>query len=77
MNISVYVTNQCGDEVKEEDRLIWYPNLIKAIETYISIFNNLPQIGIEILEDENLDPVKIKGININPILKKLVVHFEC
>lgn len=77
MNITVYVTNQNGDEVEEKDRLVWYPNLVKAIEAYISIFNNLPQIGIEILEDDDLDPITIKGININPISKKLIVHFEC
>ena len=77
MNITVYVTNQNGDEVEEKDRLVWYPNLVKAIEAYISIFNNLPQIGIDIFEADDLDPITIKGININPISKKLIVHFEC
>ena len=66
MNITVYVTNQNGDEVEEKDRLVWYPNLVKAIEAYISIFNNLPQIGIDIFEADDLDPITIKGININP-----------
>lgn len=76
MNITVYVTDQSGDEVEEKYRLMWYPGLIKAIEAYISIFNNLPQIGIEFLEDEDFEPLIITGININPILKKLVVRFE-
>jgi hypothetical protein len=29
MNIKVYATNKSGDETSEENRLLWYPNLIK------------------------------------------------
>jgi hypothetical protein len=76
MKIKVYATDKSGDETNEENRLLWYPNLIKALHTYISMFNNLPQIGIEFLEDDGLDPMTIKGIVINPISEEITVHFE-
>jgi hypothetical protein len=76
MKIKVYATDLRGDETSEENRLLWYPNLIKALHAYISIFNNLPQIGIEFLEDDSLDPMIIKGIVINPISQEITVCFE-
>jgi hypothetical protein len=76
MNIKVYATDKSGDETNEENRLLWYPNLIKALHIYISMFNNLPQIGIEFLEDDDYDPMIIKGIVINPISQEITVRFE-
>ena len=65
-----------GDETNEENRLLWYPNLIKAIHAYIKMFNNLPQIGIDFLEDDALDPMTIKSIVINPISEVITFNFE-
>ena len=76
MNIKVYAIDTNGEETSEENRLLWYPNLIKGLHTYISMFNNLPQIGIEFLEDDGLDPMVIQAIVINPISEEIKVWFK-
>lgn len=76
MNIDVCVTDKNWTEVEESYRLLWYPNLVKSIEAYILLFNNLPQIGIEFTDDEYIDGFEIKAISINPISKEILVHFQ-
>jgi hypothetical protein len=76
MKITVYVFDENGDEVGDKDKLEWYPSLEKAVRKYISLFNNLPQIGIEFAESDNLDPLIIKRITINPISEKIIVCFD-